>query len=72
MNIIRLKDTRKTPAKAAMFDFDGTVSTLRAGWEKVMAPVMTEVLAETPGAEELDLEKHVAGYIDRFTGILYR
>jgi len=59
---------RGKPA-AILFDFDGTISTLRAGWETVMAPVMAEILAEAPGAKDVNLQSHVAEYIDRFTGI---
>ena len=52
---------------AAIFDFDGTISTLRFGWEKVMLPMMMEML----GGEETDssLYKMVTDYIDKSTGI---
>ena len=33
-------------AKVALFDFDGTLSLIRAGWVDVMVPMMVEVLAE--------------------------
>jgi phosphoglycolate phosphatase-like HAD superfamily hydrolase len=53
----------------ALFDFDGTISTLRQGWEAVMAPVMVEVICgdhlPTP-----EIEAEVDAYIDRSTGIL--
>ena len=29
---------------AVLFDFDGTISTLRCGWEKVMGPLFEEIL----------------------------
>lgn len=32
----------------ALFDFDGTVSLIREGWQGVMIPMMVEVLLETP------------------------
>ncbi len=35
----------------AVFDFDGTLSLLRAGWQAVMADLMVEVLAAAPLAE---------------------
>ena len=35
----------------AVFDFDGTLSLLRAGWQAVMADMMVEALAATPQAE---------------------
>lgn len=54
--------------KHALFDFDGTVSLLREGWEKIMGPVMTEMIcgdtAPTP-----EIEREVAEYIDESTGI---
>ena len=53
----------------ALFDFDGTLSTLRQGWEASMAPVMLEAIhGEPPYPPELVLE--VQEYIDRSTGIL--
>ncbi len=54
--------------KAALFDFDGTLSTLRHGWESIMEPLMLEMIA---GKTEIDpkLEKEVRDYIDRSTGI---
>lgn len=51
------------PIKAVLFDFDGTISTLRCGWEEVMEPLMAEVLG---GDETLPL---VRAYIDESTGI---
>ena len=55
---------------AVLFDFDGTISTLRSGWEKVMAPLMIEVLSECPGSPNgEELERYVERYIDESTGI---
>ncbi|MBQ6466891.1 MAG: HAD family hydrolase [Clostridia bacterium] len=54
--------------KAAVFDFDGTISTLRCGWEKVMGPMMLEYLS--PGKEpDKALIDEVSRYIDESTGI---
>lgn len=52
----------------ALFDFDGTVSLIREGWEAVMAPVMCEAIApgEPPTPE---LEREVLDYIDESTGL---
>ena len=52
MEILNNKTT-KTPVKAMLFDFDGTISTLRCGWEEVMLPVFCEVLddGKTPNEE---------------------
>ncbi len=61
-------NTAKTPIKAMLFDFDGTVSTLRCGWEEVMLPVFCEVLddGKTPNEE---IKQKAEKYIDESTGI---
>jgi len=38
--------TMKTPVTAVMFDFDGTLSSLRNGWDVIMAQMMIELLGE--------------------------
>ncbi|MBE6732282.1 MAG: HAD family hydrolase [Ruminococcaceae bacterium] len=56
--------------KAAVFDFDGTFSTLRCGWEKVMEPLMLECISG--GKKEAyppELTEKVKNYIDTSTGI---
>ena len=37
-------------AQFALFDFDGTISLIRAGWQQVMTPYFTEILMQCPGA----------------------
>ena len=61
-------NTAKTPIKAMLFDFDGTISTLRCGWEEVMLPVFCEVLddGKTPYEE---IKAKAEKYIDESTGI---
>jgi phosphoglycolate phosphatase-like HAD superfamily hydrolase len=54
--------------RAVLFDFDGTISTLREGWPAVMAPLMLEMIAG-PTAPTDALRHEVAEYIDRSTGI---
>ncbi len=53
----------------ALFDFDGTISVIRQGWETIMIPLMVEMICDgqpvPPG-----LEAEVADYVDRSTGIL--
>jgi phosphoglycolate phosphatase-like HAD superfamily hydrolase len=53
----------------ALFDFDGTVSVMREGWEEVMLPVMIESIG---GGQPLpaSIVQEVRDYIDRSTGIL--
>lgn len=53
--------------RAVLFDFDGTFSTLRCGWEDVMRKLMLNVL--TTGKDDAELEKTVNAYIDYSTGI---
>ena len=56
--------------KAAIFDFDGTFSTLRCGWEKVMRPLMLEEISGGKAEDApLELQKEVDDYIDQSTGI---
>lgn len=59
---------RVAPITAALFDFDGTLSTLRHGWEQVMEPLMLEMIAgDAPVSGTL--EQEVRAYIDDSTGI---
>jgi phosphoglycolate phosphatase-like HAD superfamily hydrolase len=53
----------------ALFDFDGTLSVIRRGWEQVMIPLMVEMIC---GGHSLPpgVEAEVADYVDRSTGIL--
>lgn len=51
-----------------LFDFDGTLSVLRQGWEDVMIPVMIEAVCA--GAARPEIEQEVREYVDRSTGIL--
>ena len=53
----------------ALFDFDGTISTFRAGWQVVMTEMMLEKLLPTPQCEPLEmLETLVRDTIDFSTG----
>jgi phosphoglycolate phosphatase len=55
--------------KSALCDFDGTISVIREGWQEVMAPLMIEVLMDTPNhEEETELREHVREIIDITTG----
>lgn len=60
--------------KHAVFDHDGTISTLRQGWELVMAPVMIKAILgdqyETAGETVYrKVRERVFEYIDQSTGI---
>jgi len=58
----------------AIFDHDGTLSTLREGWEHIMAPMMIKaILGEKYKDAGVDIykkiEERVNEYIDKTTGI---
>ena len=56
-------------AKVALFDFDGTLSLIRAGWIDVMVPLMVEALANLrTGESEAELTAVVRDFVDRLTG----
>jgi phosphoheptose isomerase/phosphoglycolate phosphatase-like HAD superfamily hydrolase len=70
---------QKGKPSAALFDFDGTVSLIREGWQMVMIPYFIEVLCETPayfmadasgrGESELAAIKTCVGdFVDMLTG----
>lgn len=41
----------RRPPRVALFDFDGTLSLVRAGWEDLMIPMMVGALRQAPQAE---------------------
>ncbi len=53
----------------ALFDFDGTISVIRRGWEGIMIPLMVEMICDGQPVPA-GLEDEVAAYVDRSTGIL--
>ena len=60
--------------KYAIFDHDGTISTMREGWENIMAPMMIKsILGENYMNTEIDVykkvEERVNEFIDQTTGI---
>lgn len=68
IKILEPLPTNRPKVKAALFDFDGTISTLRHGWEKVMEPLCLEMIAgDSPVTPEL--VKEVQEYIEFSTGI---
>lgn len=60
---------QRGPFRQAIFDFDGTVSLIREGWQQVMTSMMVEVLQATPQAEdEATIRQIVIDFITRLTG----
>ena len=61
-------DFERGKIKYAIFDFDGTISTLREGWEKIMEPVMIEsICGEHEQTDEI--VNRARQFIDETTGI---
>ncbi len=56
-------------AQVVLFDFDGTISLIRAGWVDVMVPMMVEILMDLKtGEREEDLRAIVTDFVGRLTG----
>ncbi len=62
-----LEKHEKMRITTAVFDFDGTLSTLRCGWEDVMEPLMVQYISG--GEPDEAVTAMVRDYIDRSTGI---
>jgi phosphoglycolate phosphatase-like HAD superfamily hydrolase len=69
MEIIEALPGNRPKLKAVLFDFDGTISTLRHGWESVMGPLMVEMIVGSTQKDNDDIRKLVNEYIDQSTGI---
>ena len=65
--IERLRHTLRLPARAVMFDFDGTLATVRAGWMPLMLDMMMETLTSL-GGDPTALRSKAEEYVARFTG----
>jgi len=60
---------RNADFRYALFDFDGTLSLIREGWQEIMIPYFIEVLSQTPKAEDRKtIEETVTLFVDRLTG----
>ena len=68
MSIEIINKIKAKNIKAAVFDFDGTISTLRCGWEEVMAPIFYREINGSH-ADDKNLKAEIARYIDESTGI---
>jgi phosphoglycolate phosphatase-like HAD superfamily hydrolase len=55
--------------RSVLFDFDGTLSLIREGWQGVMIPMMVDLLYELDmGEPRPELEALVTEFVDRLTG----
>ena len=60
---------RRDGYRAALFDFDGTLSLLRRNWQDVMIPMMVEILTETGTSEsQAELSEQVEEFVMRLNG----
>jgi phosphoglycolate phosphatase len=64
-----IKPIQRGRIHSALFDFDGTLSLIRQGWQEVMISMMTEILSQLePGRPEAGVRNHVKEYVTRLTG----
>jgi phosphoglycolate phosphatase len=62
-------DFPRAKIRAALFDFDGTLSLIREGWPEIMIPMMVDHLARTPTRETRDeLTQRVEEFVMRLNG----
>lgn len=62
-------DASASRARVVLFDFDGTLSLIRTGWEQVMIPMMVETLAGLgSGESDQQLSTIVEEFVARLTG----
>jgi beta-phosphoglucomutase-like phosphatase (HAD superfamily) len=55
--------------KFAIFDFDGTISLIREGWQQIMISMMVDILMQTPAHESSqEIENIVRTYVANTTG----
>jgi phosphoglycolate phosphatase len=62
-------DAPRGRVRHALFDFDGTLSLIREGWQGVMIPYFVEELLKTPRCEsQAEVEAVVREFVERLTG----
>ncbi|MDR0870357.1 MAG: HAD hydrolase-like protein [Planctomycetaceae bacterium] len=70
LEIVR-RNCPAVPLRAVIFDFDGTVSLIREGWQNIMIPYFVEVLTATPDGrteDTEDVQRCVRDFVDVLTG----
>ena len=65
-----VRKIERTNIQHALFDFDGTISIVRDGWQSVMVPMMVDVLLKETQTDETpeELERVVVEFVDNLTG----
>jgi phosphoglycolate phosphatase-like HAD superfamily hydrolase len=62
-------DAPRGRIRSALFDFDGTLSLIREGWQGVMIPYFVEELLNAPNHESPEeVERVVRDFVERLTG----
>jgi len=62
-------DIQRGQIHSVLFDFDGTLSLIREGWQGVMIPMMAGILQDLgTGETESELTDVVTEFVDRLTG----
>ena len=69
MEILKLPQKNRV-FKSALFDFDGTLSLIREGWQQIMIPYFCELLKAAPDNTDSDeiIEECVTDFVDKLTG----
>jgi phosphoglycolate phosphatase len=55
--------------RVALFDFDGTVSLLRSGWQQIMIELINELVPRVNGEEDADLARVAKDLVYRTNGL---
>ena len=65
-----IREIERGKVQHALFDFDGTISLVRDGWQTVMVPMMVDILLEETQTDETpeELERVVVEFVDNLTG----
>lgn len=69
--IEEINNVKRGNFKHAVFDFDGTISLVREGWQKIMIPYFTDELMNTPKGCDSDIaviEELVRDFVYVYTG----
>jgi phosphoglycolate phosphatase-like HAD superfamily hydrolase len=67
--VIRIRPIPEVRVRAALFDFDGTLSLIREGWREIMIGFMVETIADAePTLDPPSTRTHVTEFVDRLTG----
>lgn len=60
---------RNSKIKTALFDFDGTISLIREGWQQIMIPYFIEELSTTNSGESTEeISRIVHDFVETLTG----